>query len=194
MTIYQGYPNQGPAAVNYGCRYGWSASTVYRELDAVTTGGTVSVINTATPATSSMTSGPSMTSSASITSGPAAVTVTVQSNPSGDAQKPSSSPSSSSSSKAWIAGVVIGALLVIGFIVAALFFLRRRKQAAKPSEENTLPPYELGNDAARGHSATKYAYEKPGDTQHPTEMPTPHAEMPSYHEVPQELYGDQARR
>ncbi|KAH8646287.1 hypothetical protein BX600DRAFT_159232 [Xylariales sp. PMI_506] len=52
FTIFQTSPFGLPSALNIGCRIGWTANTVYRELDAGTTTEATTTTTAKTPSTS----------------------------------------------------------------------------------------------------------------------------------------------
>ncbi|KAI0140407.1 hypothetical protein BJ166DRAFT_117832 [Pestalotiopsis sp. NC0098] len=170
FTIFQSSPNASPSATNYGCREGWSANTVYRELATATSTSTDS---TSTSETTSMSATSTSTSTAPTTSSTSST----------------SSGSGSSSSKAWIAGAVVGPVAALAMIALGFYLLRRRRRtAAAPT-----PDSNEGMRHLDGHNSAKTeldASTTPSMQYDPVEMPSRQyapVEMPSRQYVPVEL-------
>ncbi|KAI0197890.1 hypothetical protein F4808DRAFT_284753 [Astrocystis sublimbata] len=143
FTILQSSPDGWPSATNYGCRIGWKAYTVYRQLATTTSSTSISTTSTSTSTT------PSHPRSTTTTHSPQKSSDTTVNKP---AVKKSNTPIA-----AIVVPVVVG-LLLIG--AAAWFFWRRKTKSAMPeSQPLSEKPY-------GGAVPTQY-YDQPN---HPSEL------------------------
>jgi hypothetical protein len=111
MTIFAKSPNVLPSAHNYGCRLGWNAYTVYRELAAPVTTSSALATNTMTPSPSSPSATP-LDTSISLSHLP---TVTP-------------SPPTKQSDRIWIAAVVVPSVLVCIMMIGGMVVWRGRRR------------------------------------------------------------------
>lgn len=148
MTIFAQSPNVLPSAYNYGCRVGWKANTIYRELAATTT---------------SASSIASSTSSA----GPTTPMATISSTSVSSTPTSTPLPASGSPNRAWIAGAVIGPVVGTALIAVAVIWWRRR---GTHGNNDGKRPYELGHEYAEFVSVTQY-HEK-DHVVRPVELPS----------------------
>ncbi|KAK3952657.1 hypothetical protein QBC32DRAFT_259514 [Pseudoneurospora amorphoporcata] len=125
MTIFDHYLSPSNSWIEMGCATGWSAFTIYRELEASTTSTSTSTSTSSTPTTtlSASTSEPSLTS----------VITPSTSNPPPPLPTSTQEPKPSSS-KAWIAGPVAGGIAALLLLGALFFWWRRRKNAQETNE------------------------------------------------------------
>jgi hypothetical protein len=168
MTIFAKSPNVLPSAHNYGCRMGWNAFTVYRELPATTTSSSSLTTSTITPGSSTLSSTPSITS--------LVVSQTV-------AATPTNAPTGGESSKTWIAGAVIGPIVVIVALIGTVLIWRKRRNTGGLNDRHEYTQ-ELGA-GGQEHLMEKYPHEARvaglAHSQQPSELSAQHPlyEMPT---------------
>ncbi|KAH7398270.1 hypothetical protein BKA66DRAFT_565888 [Pyrenochaeta sp. MPI-SDFR-AT-0127] len=146
MTIFAQSPNVLPSAYNYGCRVGWKANTIYRELAATTTSSGSVASSTSSPGPTTPMPTPSSTSVSST---------------------PAPRPSSALPNRAWIAGAVLGPVIAIVLIAVAVIWWRKRRAGGKAGGSR---PHELGHEYADFASLRQY-HEK-DHVVRPVELPS----------------------
>ncbi|KAF2806207.1 uncharacterized protein BDZ99DRAFT_479483 [Mytilinidion resinicola] len=118
QTIYETTPAAGTAYYNYFCAEGYSALTIFRETQGISSSFSSTSTNTT----------PASTSALSI---PPTATPTTSTTPS-----PSSQPTQSKTNQAWIAGPALGAAAFVVACIALGFVVYTRRRRPKPYEHS----------------------------------------------------------
>lgn len=149
MTIFQNSPGGTPSATNIGCRVGWSAYTVYRELEVLVTTTGKSFVELVPKkgsaklciGTASATTATTAVASTTVTSAPAA-THTATPDPTSD------------SSTVWIAGAVIGPIVGLALVFLAYWLWRRQQKRSRMS--HLSEPSQSSFAELHGHQSTPF--------------------------------------